>query len=139
MKENDSRDLNEAILTGVLGFSFVFFSMKDLFNTDNQGHFIALIFIYIFASIGRIFAVVLESEKINSVCIHYCRIILVPFTVWATTAIIFTEIGMFEIATFLAHYSFIYAEFLILTKTYGLKFKIRSPIILDREKSKKKD
>jgi len=136
LKENDNRDLNEAILTGVLGFSFVFFSMKDLFDPDNKINFVALIFIYIFASICRIFGIILESEKINTISLHYCKIILIPFTVWAIIAIFFTEIGLFEIGSILSFYFLIFTEYHIVTKIYGIKFKFRSPIEINRDDEK---
>lgn len=141
MNQNDSRSLNEAIFGGILVFSVVFLSMKDLFSPENRGNFLILILVYLFASICRIFGIILESEKINNFSILYCRIILIPYTVWATIAIIFTEIKLFGIGSILSYYFLVITEYLIVTNIYGIKFKFQSPIVLnvDKEKFKKKN
>lgn len=138
MNQSNSRDINEAIFGGVLVFSIVFLSMKDLFSPENRGNFLVLILVYLLASISRIFGIILESEKINNFSIHYCRIILIPYTIWATTAIIFTEIKLFFAATIFSYYFLLITEYFIVTNTYGIKFKFRSPIVLDFDKEKLK-
>ena len=138
MKNNNSKDINDAVLGGILVFCVIFLSMKDLFSVENQGVFKALILVYAFAPICKIFGLILESDKINDICIHYCKLVLLPFTVWAIVGILFTEIKLTsDFAFLLTHYSFLYSEYLILTKTYGIKF--RSPITFGEKETKKKD
>lgn len=139
MNQTNNRDLNDAIFGGILVFSVVFFSMKDLFSPDNQNIFIMLILVYLFASICRIFGIILESPTINNIGLHYCRLILIPLTVWATTAIILTEIRLSVFSSLVSFYFFVIAEFLILTNTYGIRFTLQSPLVLDFGKKFKKE
>jgi len=139
LKQNNSRDINEAIFGGILGFSVVLFSLKDFFSPDNKINFLILIIVYTFASIFRIFGIVLDSNEFNNLSIHYCRLILVPYTIWAIIVIILTEINLFgtDINSIISFYFFVFPEILILTSTYGIRFKFQSPIVLEKEKFKK--
>jgi hypothetical protein len=134
LNQQNDKSFNEAIFGGVLVFSLVFLTMKDVFSSENKTNFLALIFVYLFASICRIFGIILESEKINTINIHYCRVILIPFSVWATVTILFTE--MKYAIPFISYYFFVITEYLVVTKTYGYKFNFRSPIVLERLKKK---
>lgn len=138
MNQNNNKDINEAILSGVFAFSIVFLSIKDIFSIENKSNFVILVLVYLFASICRIFGVLLESENIENFSVLYCRIILIPYTVWATTAIIFTEFKLFNIGSILSYYFLVITEYLIVTKTYGIGFKFRSPIVIDVNKGKSK-
>ena len=137
--QNDVNALNDAILGGVLGLSVVFLSVKDYFSPYNQYAFLALILVYVLASVSRIFGIILDSEKINNLCIHYCRIILIPYTVWATTYIFITQMGLPKEGVVFAYYFMLVAFFAIL-ETYGINLKFKTPVSveLDKDKLKKK-
>ena len=131
----DNRDINEAIFGGILVFSVVFFSMKDLFSQENRVNFIVLIFVYLFASLCRIFGIILGSDRINAWSIHYCRLVLIPITVWTTMTIILTEIGSYGVLNpFISSYFFFFTEVIILSNNYGIKLKFQSPLKLEKEK-----
>ena len=135
MNQNDNRDLNEAILTGVLGLSAVFFYMKDSFEPENKSNFIALIIIYTIAAIWRMFGILLDYEQMTNSSIHYCRLILIPSTIWVTISILFTELGITNIGS-ISFYSFIAVDCVILIKVYGVE--VRNPIVLNTDNKKVK-
>lgn len=135
MNQNDNRDLNEAILTGVLGLSAVFFYMKDFFEPENKTNFIALIIIYTIAAIWRMFGILLDYEQMTNSSIHYCRLILIPSTIWVTISILFTELGITNIGS-ISFYSFIAVDCVILIKVYGVE--VRNPIVLNTDNKKVK-
>lgn len=140
MKLNDYRAFDDAILSGILGFAVIFMALKDTIEPINQHTLSTLVLVYLLASISRIFSIILESEGLTGVCIHYCRLILVPYTIWATLRIVFTELGFVSLGAVVPYYVLILTAFYILDVCYGLTVEIRSPIlvIFDKNKSKKR-
>lgn len=123
-------------LVGFWFFQWLFFSLKDLFSQENRINFIILIFVYLFASLCRIFGIILDSNRINVFSIHYCRLVLIPYTVWTIFAIILTE--MYPQFVFfnniVSFYFFIISEWSILSNNYHIKLKLQSPLIFDFSK-----
>jgi hypothetical protein len=128
LKSERIEAIDEALFSGVVGLSAIFFSLKDLFSADNRINFVILISVYATATMIRIFGIILESISLKELCIHYCRIILVPFTLWSFITILFTEMHLVMAGTFLSFYIFLCAEYFILRDCYGIRLKVRLPI-----------
>ena len=134
---NDKQSFDEAILSGILGFVAIFIAFKDELLSINQNVFMILIFVYLIASLCRIFSIILESEKLTDYCVHFCRIVLVPFTIWASIRIIFSEVGLLSVGTIIATQVTAIVLFYILDKLYGLKIELSIKMIKDDSSNNK--
>ena len=128
---NDKQSFDEAILSGILGFVAIFIALKDELLLINQNVFMILILVYLIASLCRIFSIILESKKLTDYCVHFCRLVLVPYTLWAIIRIIFSEIGLLSIGTIIATQVTAFVLFYILDKLYGLKIELSIKRIKD--------